>query len=123
MAHTGIDLIIADVPESLPVKGISIPSSQIPEWNRRSEHYFDDVFTFAERNLHDNGVLLFFHAVDPKVDKHIKTFAKLCNFDLQRKWMGVNDIFLTSAADPEDEVCIFLFIFLSIHFLCADVEH
>lgn len=61
--HSGIDLIIADVPENLPVPLVS--DSMVPEWNKRSEGYFEYLFSFAAANLHDDAVLLVIHPNDP----------------------------------------------------------
>ena len=58
--HGAADLVIANLPEGLPVPTILVPSSIIPTWNEKSEYYLQELFDFADENLHDNGVLLFF---------------------------------------------------------------
>ena len=58
------DLVIADLPEGLPVPTVSVPSSVVPTWNEKSEDYLQELFDFADEILHDNGVLLlFFHLI------------------------------------------------------------
>ena len=37
---TGLDLIIADIPENLPVPGISAPFTSVPPWNMQPESPF-----------------------------------------------------------------------------------
>ena len=53
------DLVIADLPEGLPVPTVLVPSLVIPPWNEKNEDYLQELFDFAYEILHDNGVLFF----------------------------------------------------------------
>ena len=62
--HTGLDLIIADIPENLPVPGISASFTSVPPWNMRSEGYVESIFEFGDAYLHDDAAILLFHCDD-----------------------------------------------------------
>jgi hypothetical protein len=83
-SHTGIDLLLVDVPDNLPVSAISTSSSDIPTWNCWGPSFFDDVFTFAEDNLHDNGVFVIMHPDAPKMHDDIRDWALECHFTIAR---------------------------------------
>jgi hypothetical protein len=53
-------LILADIPEGLPVSGISNPASSILPWNQDVEEWLQPIFDFADNHLHDDGAIIFF---------------------------------------------------------------
>jgi hypothetical protein len=57
----GVDLMIVDIPEDLPVPMVSSPPTSVPEWNSEDENLLAMVFDFGSSLVHDNGVLLLFH--------------------------------------------------------------
>ena len=60
----GVDLMIMDVPEGLPVPMVSDPASSVLVWNKLPKRFVETVFEFASRLVHDNGVLLLFYLDD-----------------------------------------------------------
>ena len=80
--HIGINLLIADVPENLPIPVIS--SSAIPDWNRRLEDYFEVFFTFATAHLYDDAVFLVIHPNDPAVNHALQNWSFTFDFELVR---------------------------------------
>lgn len=82
--HFGIDLLFADFPENLPVPVVS--DSAIPEWNLRSPYYLENLFTLADANLHDDGVLLLMHPDDPELSKDIHGWAFTFDYFLAKDW-------------------------------------
>ena len=100
--HTGIDLLIADVPEDLPVPVVS--SSAIPDWNRRSKDYFKVLFTFAATHLHDDAVLLIIHSNNPAINHALRNWSFTLVFELVQDWWGLNGLHLVSPADPQKTV-------------------
>ena len=100
--HIGIDLLIADVLENLPV--LVVPSSAIPDWNRRSEDYFEVLFTFAAAHLHDDAVLLVIHPNDPTINNALRNWSFTLDFELVRDWWGLNGLHLVSLVDPQKTV-------------------
>jgi hypothetical protein len=63
----GIDLMIVDIPEGLPVPMVSSPPTSIPGWNSTDENFLPLVFDFGSSLVHDNGALLLFHKDDLKL--------------------------------------------------------
>jgi hypothetical protein len=95
----GIDLMIVDIPEGLPVPMVSSPPTSVPEWNLDDKNFLAMVFDFGSSFVHDNGVLLFFYKDDPKLRADIKGSAKAYHFSITKEWTGINCLPLTSARD------------------------
>ena len=117
--HMGIDLLFADVPENLRVPNVSVSSSDVPPWNKRSSTYFEVFLAFASANLHDNGVLVLEHAIDPEVSRSIHDWAHTEEFFIAEDWFGMNDLDLQSPTNPSELVNHFhphLFSFLTAFF-------
>jgi hypothetical protein len=95
-----LDLIIVDIPENLPVPGISNPTSAIPTWNVRLKKYVDTVFEFADNFLHDNAALLLFHANDRELQLEIEEYASTYEFKLLMDWWALNELPLALPRDP-----------------------
>ena len=107
--HTGIDLLFADVHENLRVPSISASSSDVPQWNKRTDSYFEVLFAFASANLHDNGILVFAHSADPEVSKSIHNWADREDFYVAKRLVGMYDLNFQSPPKPSELViCYFL---------------
>lgn len=102
--HTGIDLLIADIPEGLPVPSISSGPSIIPSWNKIDSNCVESIFAFADAFLHDDAALLLFHSFDSTITADIVWWASDFKFDLKKEWWGVQDLRLTSPTDTTSEV-------------------
>lgn len=102
--HSGLDLMIADIPENLPVPGISVPSSAIPSWNFRPEKYVDTIFEFADSYIHDNAALLLLHANDRDLQLEIEECAMTYDFKLLFDWWALNELPLALPRDPSTTV-------------------
>jgi hypothetical protein len=95
------DLVIADLPEGLPVPNVSVPSSVVPTWNVKSEDYLQELFEFADEILHDSGALLLFFPFDNgDFLEDIETFFDSFGFAIYKEWMGVNYLPMSSARVP-----------------------
>jgi hypothetical protein len=73
----GVDLMIVDIPEGLPVPMVSSPPTFVPEWNSDDKNFLAMVFDFGSSLVHDNGVLLLFHKDDLKLRADIRGSARL----------------------------------------------
>ena len=104
-ATPAVDLVIADIPEGLPVPGISTPSSSIPSWNAKSDKFLLVLFSFCMQYLHDDGVLLIFHPEDPKWTKELSTYFFNYNFKVGHgPWTCVNPLRLANPRNPNKMV-------------------
>lgn len=98
--RAAIDLLIADVPENLPVPGISKPANSVPSWNMRPESYFYDIFEVADENIHDDGAFLLFYPDNVQLRAEIAGFCTTFHFKLYKDWWGFNSLPLASSSDP-----------------------
>ena len=111
-ASGGVDLMVVDIPEDLPVPMVTSPASSVPEWNRLPERFVETVFEIASRLVHDNGVLLLFHPDDLQMRADIRGCMTAYHFSLFKEFMGVNRLPLTSARNASktvSESCILKF--------------
>src|ERR1700737_5558570 len=95
--HKGLDLLFADIPESLPVPNIS---SYVPAWNKLHESYYECLFAFAKSNLYDHGVLVLAHCASASVSKTVFDGADTYDFYVTEDWFGMNDLDLQSPVVP-----------------------
>jgi hypothetical protein len=102
-----LDLIIVDIPENLPVPGISVGSSTIPSWNIRPENFVDTIFEFADNYIHDNAALLLFHANDRELQLEIEDCASTYDFKLLMDWWALNELPLALPRNPSSTVMFF----------------
>ena len=108
-----MDLFILDLPEGLPVPGVSDPPSAIPDWNVVPPTFLEDAFEFASNHLHDDAAMLIFLADDIKVKREIAGYLAGFGFMEYREWLGVNCLQLASPRDPSRRVSSqFLTIFV-----------
>jgi hypothetical protein len=95
----GIDLMIVDIPEGLPVPMVSSPPTVVPDWNSDDKNFLAMVFDMGSSLVHDNGVLLLFHKDDLKLRADIRGSAKAYHFKILKEWTGINRLPMTSARD------------------------
>jgi hypothetical protein len=100
----GIDLMIVDIPEGLPIPMVSNPLTSIPEWNSVDKNFLPMVFDFGSSLVHDNGVLLLFYKDDLKLRVDIRGFVKAYHFKILKEWTGINHLPITSAKDVSQTV-------------------
>jgi hypothetical protein len=97
--RTGIDLMIVDIPDDLPIPDLSSPPSFVPEWNKRKKGFLEVVFDFANSHLHDKGAMLLFFSDDLDVKADLKGLMSTYGFLAFKDWMGVNRLRMTSSRD------------------------
>ena len=114
IAHIGMaDLVIADLPENLPVPTVSDPPSSIPSWNVLDDGFLGELFDFADEIIHDDGALLLFHPQDDGdfrelIESHFPSFG----FAVFKEWLGVNRLRLRSAKHPNKTTNLFQVLLL-----------
>jgi hypothetical protein len=122
----GVDLMIFDILENLPVPNMSNLPSSIHDWNQMHKDLFVSVFDFAGGHVHDDGVLLLFLPDDLKLKATLQGYMEAYHFSVYQEWMGVNRLRLTSARDvtmtvsytnPSSFFRIYC-IFTCFHFSC-----
>jgi hypothetical protein len=100
----GVDLMIVDIPEGLPIPMVSSPPTSIPEWNSKDKNFLSMVFDFGSSLVHDNEVLLLFHKDNLKLKASIRGSAKAYHFKILKEWTGINRLPITSAKDASKTV-------------------
>jgi hypothetical protein len=100
----GVDLMIVDIPEGLPIPMVSSPPTSIPGWNSVDPNFLPLLFDFGSSLIHDNGALLLFHKDDLKFRADIRGFANAYHFKILKEWTGINRLPLTSARDASKTV-------------------
>jgi hypothetical protein len=56
----GVNLMIVDIPESLPVPYLFVPATAVPDWNKLQPGFLDKIFKFAYFHIHNVRAILFF---------------------------------------------------------------
>ncbi len=102
--HPCLDLILADIPEGLPVPGISDPPSSIPAWNQESKEWLQPLFDFADEHLQDDGAIILFHPFRVSTKSNILGYCKSYGFTIRKEWWGMNRLHLTSPINPASTV-------------------
>jgi hypothetical protein len=100
----GVDLMIVDIPEGLPVPMVSSPPTSVPEWNSNDKNFLAMLFDMGSSLVHGNGVLLLFHKDDLKLRADIRGSAKTYQFKILKEWTGINRLPMTSARDASKTV-------------------
>jgi hypothetical protein len=100
----GVDMMIVDIPEGLPVPIVSFPPTSIPGWNSTDENFLPLVFDFGSSLVHDNRTLLLFHNDDLKLRADIRGYANAYHFKILKEWTGINRLPLSSARDASKTV-------------------
>jgi hypothetical protein len=101
---SGVDLMIVDIPEGLPIPIVSSPLTSVPVWNSTDESFLPLVFDFGSSLVHDNGTLLLFHKDDLKLRADIRGYVNAYHFKILKEWTGINRLPLTSARDASKTV-------------------
>jgi hypothetical protein len=91
-----LDLILADIPEGLPVPGISNPPTSIPTWNQEADEWLQPIFDFADNHLHDDGAIILFHPFRMTTKAMILGYCECFGFHVRKEWWGMNRLHLTS---------------------------
>jgi hypothetical protein len=100
----GVNLMIVDTPEGLPIPMVSSPPTFVPEWNLEDKNFLPMGFDFGSSLVHDNGMLLLFHKDDLKLRADIRGFTKAYHFKILKEWMGINCLPITSPRDASKTV-------------------
>lgn len=101
------DLIIIDIPEGLPVPGIS-DEDEIPDWNSRGDNYLAAVFGFVKLVLQDQGCVIIIHPDDNgEIEDEIRDFHQVVELKSERSWTGINRLLLGSAKISGMTTCFF----------------
>jgi hypothetical protein len=95
----GIDLMILDIPDDLPIPHLSSPTTNVPEWNKLRPKFMDNIFDFASSHLQDAGAILLFFSDDLNLKATLRGFNNTYGFTVFREWMGINRLRMTSAKD------------------------
>jgi hypothetical protein len=107
------DLVIADIPENIPVANVSYPSYNVPSWNALDSDFLGELFDFADEILHDDGALFFFHPDDngdfrKNIEDHFAAFG----FTIFKEWLGGNRLCLSSAKHKDKTTNLFQVVLL-----------
>jgi hypothetical protein len=94
----GVNLMIVDIPEGLPVPMVSSLPTSVLGWNSTDKNFLPLVFDFGSSLIHDNGALLLFHKDDLKLRADIKGFAKAYHFSILKEWTEIDRLPITSAS-------------------------
>ncbi len=96
-----LDMLIADIPDNLPVLGISNPSTIVPDWNKTDvDDFVEILFAYAVQHLSDDGALLMFLPESPSIRKDVLGWATEYGYKMYKDWWGINELRLTSFRDP-----------------------
>ena len=114
--HSGLDFIIFDVPEGLPIPGLFVPPNDIPAWNVYENSHIEALFEFADSLLHDNGVILIFLPESPSIKMDVKSYVASYDFKIFKDWWGINELRLTSLLCSDHTVSdvVTTFLYLSL---------
>lgn len=104
----GLDLMILDIPDDLPIPQVSSPPAAVPEWNKLRPKFLDNAFDFASAHLQDAGAILLFFSDDLNLKAILKGFNNTYGFTVFREWMGINRLRMISAKDKSTTVRIHL---------------
>jgi hypothetical protein len=102
----GVDLMILDIPDDLPIPHLSSPATAVPDWNKLRPKFLDNVFDFASSSLQDAGAILIFFSDDLNLKATLRGFNNTYGFKVFREWMGINRLRMTSAKDKSTTVSI-----------------
>lgn len=103
-----VDLMVVDMPEGLPVPGISVPATAIPHWNQDSKEWLQPVFDFADQHLQDDGALIIFHPFRISTKSNILGYCKTYGFEVRKEWWGMNRLHLASPSNPSTTVSLLI---------------
>lgn len=107
-------MIISDILENLPVPGIS---TSVPDWNKRSVSYVENIFEMADDFLHDDGALVIIHCDDRDLMKDVVERADQYDMELLKDWWGINEHPLAHPRQPSATVSSYSNLHLQSLFL------
>jgi hypothetical protein len=81
----GVDLMILDIPDDLPVPHVSNSTTDIPNWNKLRPKFLYNVFDFAASHLQDAGAILLFFSDDLKLKAILRGFNNTYGFTVFRE--------------------------------------
>lgn len=126
-----VDLVIADLPEGLPVPGISNPVDSIPSWNSRhvalntmNDPFVSSIFSFCHKYLHDDGALIILQPLDSR--RVFEGYLKNANLKVAFHWICFNKLMLQHPLYKDHKVCSSLNQYLLIqivNFFCLIFSH
>jgi hypothetical protein len=97
----GFDLIIADLPEGLPVPNVSSPPDLIPSWNAHNSKDIEALFEFADGFLTDDAPLLLFLPEFKTIRDDVRSYAASYGFALAKDWWAINELPLCLPTDTK----------------------
>jgi hypothetical protein len=80
----GVDLIILDILENLPILILSKPSTSVPQWNTLRLGFLDHVFDFASIHVQDCGAIILFFVDDLELRLTLRGYMNTYSFALYR---------------------------------------
>jgi hypothetical protein len=110
----GVDLIILDIPENLPIPNLSCPATSVPSWNTLRRGFLDHVFDFASTHVQYCGAILLFFADDLDLKANLRGYMRIYNFILFQEWMGINRLCMTSSKDRSKTVSLLIINFSNL---------
>ena len=81
-----VDLMIVDMPEGLPVPGISILSTSIPQWNFEPKDWLQPIFDFADQHLQDDGAIIIIYPFRLVTKSNILGYCKSYGSNIRKEW-------------------------------------
>lgn len=108
-----VDLMVIDIPEGLPVPGVSSPPFSIPLWNTLHPDFLKSAFDFASSHVPDDGALLIFHSDATAVKSQLKSFCRAYHFKLYKKWIRINYLHLSNS----DSARMVTFLLIGLSFI------
>lgn len=116
-----VDLVIADIPEGLPVPRLCDHDHVIPFWNAKNVDSMQSIFSFCNKYLHDDGALLVFQPFESR--KLLMPYLKGLSQN-SLLWICYNGMILTHPILPNQKIIyslshlqsyFFFIIFISYH--------
>ena len=102
----GLDLIILDILDGLPVPSLSSPSFSVLSWNILRHGFLDHTFDFASVHVQDRGAFLLFFPNNLELKAKLRRYMTAYNFVLFREWMGINRLRMTSTRDRSKTISV-----------------
>jgi hypothetical protein len=100
----GVDLMIVDMLEGLPISMVSSSPTSVPKWNSDDKNFLAMLFDMKSSLVHDNGMLLLFHKDDLKLRADIRGHSKAYHFSIFKEWTRINRLPITNARDASKTV-------------------
>jgi hypothetical protein len=103
-----VDLVIADLPDNLPVPNVGDSSTKIPSWNIRPDDFIVTLMDFADDAIHDDGAMFIIYSDDNgSTWAHVEACFSAYGFMLYKEWTGVNRLYMRSAKYEDKTTSLF----------------